>query len=145
LAPHSQAISPQAALAALVAVSYAVRAIAVAMSTDAVRAIGPLLGGHTFYTGAIELVSASIVGLGATIALLFAAVLSQWGNARALNAALAFTAGLSFPGFLRALDLAFALQEGGYVAYAIQEAVAFVACVTALGLAHRQRIQTAAA
>ena len=140
-----RAIPAQAVLATLVAVTYVWRAIAVAMSTDAVRAIGPFLGGHTFYPDAIGLVSGSIVGLGAAIALLFAAVVSLWGRARALSAAFAFTAGLSFPGLLQTLDLVLGLQEGGYVVYAIQQAVAFVACVTALVLARRQRIQLVAA
>lgn len=138
-------IPTQAVLATLVTATYVSRAIAVAMSADAVRAIGPLLGGHTFDPEAIGLVSGSIVGLGAAGALLFAAVVSLWGSTRALSAAFAFTAGLSFPGFLQVFDLALGLEEGGYVVYAIQEAIAFVACVAALALARRQRIQAVAA
>ncbi len=129
----------------LVAMSYVWRAIAVAMSAEAARAIDALRGGQTFYPESVELVSASIVGLGAAIALLSAVVLSLWGSRRALDPAFAFTAGLSFPGFLQALDLILGLQEGGYGAYAIQEAIAFVACVTALALARRQRIRTVTA
>jgi hypothetical protein len=142
---NSRTSAVQAALAAIAMASYVWRAILTVTGSEAAQAIDTLRGADTFYVESVELVSGSIVGLGVAIALLFAAVLSLRGNARALYAAFAFTAGLSFPGFLRSLDLIFGLQEGGYVAYAIQEAVAFVACVTALALARRQRIQIVAA
>ena len=121
-------------LAALVALSYLGRAAAVAASPEADRAIGPLLGGHTFYNDAIELVSGSIVGLGAAIALLVAAFASLHGRGRGLSATFAFTAGLSFPGFLQTLDLVLGLQESSYVAYVIQGAIAFVACIAAFAV-----------
>ena len=140
-----RAIPAQAVIATLVATTYVWRAIAVAMSPDTVRAIGPFLGGHTFYPDAMGLVSGSIVGLGAVTALLFAAVASLWGSARALKAAFAFTAGLSFPGFLQALDLVLGLRESGYVAYTIQEAIVFVTRVAALVVARQQRFPAVAA
>lgn len=131
----SGAMAARVVLAVLVAVSYFGSAIAVAMSVEATRAIDVLRGGHTFYTGNIEFVSATIVAVVAAIALLFAAVLSLWGRTRSLNAAFAFSAGLSLPGFLQAIDLVLGLQESGYYAYAIQDAFAFVACAVALALA----------
>ncbi len=139
-------MSARVVLAVLVAVGYFGSAIAVAMSVEATRAMDVLRGGHTFYTGNIEFVSATIVAVVAAIALLFAAVLSLWGKARALDAAFAFSAGLSLPGFLQSIDLVFGLQESRHVGYAIQDAVAFVACVAALVLARgRERAQAATA
>jgi hypothetical protein len=138
-------ISAQGTLATLVAMSYAWQAIDVALSIEATRAIDVLRGGHTFYSGNIELVSGTLVGLGAAVALLFAAVLSLSGRVGPLDAAFAFAAGLSFPGFLQALDLMLGVYQGGYVAYVIQEAAAFAACIAALALTRRLRIQMATA
>jgi hypothetical protein len=140
----SGAMSARVALAVLVAVSYLGSAIAVARSVEATRALDVLRGGHTYYTGNIEFVSASIVGVVAAVALLFAAVFPLWGKARALNAAFAFSAGLSLPGFLQTIDLVLSLQESRHAAYAIQDAVAFIASVAAVMLVvPQQQIQTA--
>jgi hypothetical protein len=141
---NSRPSAAQAALAAVVTASFFWRAIATATGPDLVQAMDTLRGGDTIYVSSIELVSGSIVGLIAAIALLIGAVASLFGEPRVLTAALAFTAGLSFLGFLQVLDLVLGLRDNWNAAYVIQEAVAFVACVVALALVRRQRIQTVA-
>jgi hypothetical protein len=141
----SRASPAEAMLAALAAASYFWSVIVTAMGPHIAQAMDTLGTEDTFYVESVELLSGSIVGLIAAIALLIGVVASLYGDRRVLTAALAFTAGLSFPGFLKTLDFILGLRDGWNAAYAIQEAVAFVSCIAALALARRQRTQTAAA
>jgi hypothetical protein len=135
-------VSAAVVLAAVAAASYLWRAIAVALSPEAIRAIDHLLGKPNEYAPDVVLVVGSLVGLCSGMMLLFGAMASLGGKHRTPNAALVFTAGLSLPGFLQALDLIFGLQGSRNVEYVIQEAVAFMVCATALALTgHWQRAQ----
>lgn len=119
-------------LVSLVVVSYLWRAVLIALNPGAVSAISILRGTSEAY-----LIVNSVVALGAAFVLLACAIASFKGNEKLMNAALAFTSGLAFEGFLDALD--FALTSGARleIIYALQDAVAFVACVCALALSLR--------
>jgi uncharacterized membrane protein YhaH (DUF805 family) len=119
-------------LVSLVVVSYLWRAIFIALNPAAAGAIAILRG----ISGVYLLVN-GVIALGAALVLLVCAVASFRAHDRLMNAALAFTAGLSFEGSLDALD--FALTGGARleIMYALQDAVAFVACCCALALSVR--------
>jgi hypothetical protein len=133
--PLNSRTSPaEVALAAIATVSYVWRAIAIPTGPHLVQAMNTLGGGDAFYLESVDLLSGSIVGLGAAIALFVGAVASLYRKRRVLTAAFAFTTGLSLPGFLKTLDLTLGLRDEWNAVYVIQEAVAFVACVAALAL-----------
>jgi hypothetical protein len=119
-------------LVSLVVVSYLWRVIFIALNPAAAGAIAILRG----ISGVYLLVN-GVIALGAALVLLVCAIASLRAHDRLMNAALAFTAGLSFEGSLDALD--FALTGGARleIMYALQDAVAFVACCCALALSVR--------
>jgi hypothetical protein len=142
---NSRKTPAEAFLAVFVAAGYLWRMFAVAASPEADQAMGPLRGEHAFYPDSIEIVSVSIVGLGAAILLLIAAFTAWHGKGRSLNAAFAFTAGLSFPGFLQAIDLVFNLQASRNAEYLFHEALTFVTCAAVLAITVQRRRMTPSA
>lgn len=120
-------------LIGVAAVSYLWRAIAMWLSPGMTYAIAYLRGMSDLY-GPEQVVLSSVVGLGVAIVLLACVVVSSKGSDRILLAALAFTAGFAFEGFLDAIDYAFGLGSLRELTYALQDALAFVACCAALAL-----------
>jgi hypothetical protein len=131
-ASRTERIRLRNTLVSLIVVSYLWRAVFIVMNPAAAGAISILRG-----TSGVYLLVNGVVALGAALVLLVCAVASFKGHERLMNGALAFTAGLSFEGFLDALD--FALMGGARleIMYALQDAVAFVACCCALALSAR--------
>jgi len=121
-------------LVGLAVISYLWRAVTIWLSIGATSALAYLRGTTDAY-----LVLGSVVGLGAAILLLVGVLRSRRENDRFMNTALAFTAGLAFEGFLDALDLASGVGARLELAYALQDAVVFVACCAVLALSARAR------
>jgi hypothetical protein len=120
-------------LIGMAAVSYLWRAIAMWLSPGLTFAIAYLRGMSDLY-GPEQVVLSGVVGLGAAIVLLACVVVSSKTSDKIMHATLAFTAGFAFEGFLDTLDYAFRLGSLRELTYALQDAVAFVACCLALAL-----------
>jgi len=119
-------------LVGLAIISYVWRVATLVLSPGATSALAYLRGTTDTY-----LVLGSIIGVGTAILLLIGIVLSRKENDRFMNAALAFSAGFAFEGFLDAIDLVSGAAARLEVAYALQDGVAFVASLAALGLSER--------
>jgi hypothetical protein len=116
-------------LVALAVLSYLLRLVTIALTPGAISALAYFRGTSDAY-----LMMGSALGLGAALLLLVGLLRSRRGNDRFLSSVLALTAGLAFEGFLVALDLTSGLGARLELVYALQDAVAFVACCAALAL-----------
>jgi hypothetical protein len=120
-------------LIGLVAVSYIWRAITMWVSPGMTYAIAYLQGMSDLY-GPEQVVLSGVVGLCAAIVLVACVAVSRKGSDGVMQATLAFTAGFAFEGFLDTLDFFFRFGSLRELNYALQDAVAFVACCAALAL-----------
>jgi len=119
-------------LVGLAVLSYLLRVVTITLTPGAISALAYFRG-----TSDANLMLGSALGLGAALVLLFGLLRSRRDNDRFLTSVLAFTAGLAFEGFLVALDLTSGLGARLELVYALQDAVAFVACCAALALSAR--------
>jgi hypothetical protein len=119
-------------LVGLAVIGYVWRVATLAVSPGAALALAYLRG-----TTETHLVLGSITGLCVAILLLVGIVLSRKHGDRFMTAALAFSAGFAFEGFLDALDLMLGAAARLELAYALQDAVAFLASCAALALSER--------
>jgi hypothetical protein len=116
-------------LVGLAVLSYLLRIVTIALTPGAISALAYFRGTSDAY-----LIVGSVLGLGAALLLLVGILRARRDNGRLLSSMLAFTAGLAFEGFLVALDLTSGLGARLELVYALQDAVAFVACCAALAL-----------
>ncbi len=116
-------------LVGLAVLSYLLRLVTIALTPGAMSALAYFRGTSDAY-----LMMGSALGLGAALLLLLGLLRSRRGNDTFLSSVLAFTAGLAFEGFLVALDLTSGLGARLELVYALQDAMAFVACCAALAL-----------
>ena len=123
-------------LIGLAIISYVWRVATLTVSPGALAALAYLRGTTEEY-----LVLESVVGASAAILLLAGIALSRKTDVGFLYAALATIAGFAFEGFLDTLDLLLAGAARLELAYALQDAVAFLACCAALALSqHAKRM-----
>ena len=118
----------------LAIISYVWRVATLTVSPGALSALAYLRGTTEEY-----LVLDSVVGASAAVLLLTGIVLSRKSDVGFLVAALATTAGFAFEGILDVLDLLLGGAARLELAYALQDAVAFLACCAALALSEHVR------
>ena len=145
--PRSHAPAPASAqetirlrntLIGLVAVSYIWRAIAMWLRPGLTYAIAYLQGITESY-GPDQVILSVVVGLCLVAVLAVCAAVASSTSERVTHGTLALTAGFALEGFFDTLDYFFRFGSLRELNYSMQDAVAFVACCTALALSLRAK------
>ena len=115
-------------LAGLAALSYLWRGATLAWTPEAISVLAYFRG-----TAEAYLILSSVLGIACALLILGALAFLKASH-RFLNALLAFTAGLALEGFLQAVDLVLNPGARLELVYALQDAMAFLACAAALAV-----------